>query len=140
MLLTSSSNLSLFKIGSPDTALSYFESAVHTVLWILVIITFFLACCRDPGILKPEYDIMELLTNFHPNDICPRCKILTTPRSHHCNICDQCVQNWDHHCPWINNCVGLRNHGAFFLHLLFVTLLFGLYIEPPITAAISGDE
>ena len=74
---------------------------------------------------------MHLLQYFHPDDICPRCEVLTTPRSHHCSICDRCVERWDHHCPWIDNCVGIRNHNYFFLHLISATLLFAVLLVPP---------
>ena len=114
-------------------------TALHALLWILTAVTFMISSCSNPGRLKKDYTLLHLLENFHPSDICPRCEVLTTPRSQHCNICNQCVQNWDHHCPWINNCVGVRNHGAFFFHLLFVFLLFGFYIEPPITHTFYSD-
>ena len=121
---------------SPASTFTYIETLVHILVWIITAISFFLASCKDPGYLKQEYQLMHLLENFHSDDICPRCEVLTTPRSHHCAICDRCVERWDHHCPWINNCVGVSNGNYFMAMLVSTCLLFLLYIEPPITAGI----
>lgn len=48
---------------------------------------------------------------------CVTCCIQKPLRSKHCKTCDRCVSKFDHHCPWINNCVGFHNHRAFMTYL-----------------------
>ncbi|XP_074466607.1 palmitoyltransferase ZDHHC23-A isoform X3 [Sebastes fasciatus] len=59
---------------------------------------------------------------------CPVCKITRPPRAGHCRTCGSCVQRLDHHCVWINSCVGQANHRSFLLTLsVFVlTSLYGI--------------
>jgi hypothetical protein len=49
-------------------------------------------------------------------------------RARHCRDCRRCVRRYDHHCPWMENCVGERNHPLFvaYLALQLVVLLWGL--------------
>ena len=42
------------------------------------------------------------------------------PRAHHCRICKHCIRRMDHHCPWINNCVGEKNQKYFIQFLMWV--------------------
>ena len=55
--------------------------------------------------------------------LCPNCEVIRTDRSRHCTFCGRCVERFDHHCPWINNCVGIGNHHYFISFLLSVITL-----------------
>lgn len=51
------------------------------------------------------------------------CNVFKPERCHHCSACNRCVLNMDHHCPWINNCVGFWNRKYFLLLLIYVLLI-----------------
>ncbi|ETO08537.1 hypothetical protein RFI_28851, partial [Reticulomyxa filosa] len=50
-----------------------------------------------------------------PEQFCYRCKFLRPMRSKHCYDCDRCVIKFDHHCPFMGNCIGGYNHRYFVL-------------------------
>lgn len=53
---------------------------------------------------------------------CKRCKLPRPERAHHCHVCNVCIMRMDHHCPWIRNCVGFRNHKFFLLLVMYCML------------------
>ncbi|XP_054829519.1 palmitoyltransferase ZDHHC23 isoform X2 [Eublepharis macularius] len=61
-------------------------------------------------------------------DWCPKCRLVRPARAGHCRICGRCVKRLDHHCVWINSCVGEHNHQAFILalSLFLLTSLYGI--------------
>uniref|UniRef100_A0AAY3ZYP9 Palmitoyltransferase n=1 Tax=Denticeps clupeoides TaxID=299321 RepID=A0AAY3ZYP9_9TELE len=58
---------------------------------------------------------------------CDHCQLIKPDRCHHCSSCDQCVLKMDHHCPWVNNCVGFSNY-KFFVLFLGYSSLYCLFI------------
>ena len=58
---------------------------------------------------------------------CETCMIFRPQRTAHCNVCNNCVMKFDHHCNWLGTCVGKRNYSSF---IRFVTLVMvlGIYV------------
>ena len=79
----------------------------------------------SPGCVPP----FEPLPPNLPRTMCSRCLRPRPQRAHHCAVCGVCVLRMVHHCPWFNNCVGLRTHRHFFLFLLHLAVGIGyLYV------------
>ena len=78
---------------------------------------------------KCERDnIQYVLEISDSKDFCLICCCNIDPNSKHCKECDRCVRNFDHHCSWLNNCIGDDNYKIFFFFLLIVFYKLALNI------------
>lgn len=88
-------------------------------------------------------NVMENVSKEYSIELkrCDKCYVVRTPRVHHCSVCKGCIMKMDHHCPWINNCVGQFNQ-KFFLQFCYycflgcfeaslITLFYFLYKNKP---------
>ncbi|KAL7239632.1 hypothetical protein ACSBR2_005514 [Camellia fascicularis] len=71
----------------------------------------------DEPLLKIEINNPALLAG-NWSQLCATCKIVRPLRAKHCSTCDRCVEQFDHHCPWVSNCIGKKNKWDFFLFLI----------------------
>ncbi|KAH8402981.1 hypothetical protein KR222_002249, partial [Zaprionus bogoriensis] len=72
--------------------------------------------------IVPEFDRSKH-GHVIENGRCHLCNIRTsTPRTKHCSVCNKCVGKFDHHCKWLNHCIGSRNYVAFLMCVVSAVL------------------
>eukprot|EP00927_Polykrikos_kofoidii_P009982 TRINITY_DN14205_c0_g1_i1.p1 TRINITY_DN14205_c0_g1~~TRINITY_DN14205_c0_g1_i1.p1 ORF type:complete len:447 (-),score=30.74 TRINITY_DN14205_c0_g1_i1:315-1655(-) len=116
MLLTSCTDPGIIPRHSLQTAVEGLEEQVAGVV----------------GAALPVVDVLSSdpvcpLTDFQTANgfkWCTTCKVIRPPRASHCRDCDNCILVHDHHCPFVNNCIGQRNY-PFFMSFLFSTVCLG---------------
>lgn len=103
----------------------------NTIIFLLVM-AHLKAVFLDPGTVplpSTRLDFSDIHSNTEKDlekdqwTVCTRCETFRPPRAHHCRICKRCIKKLDHHCPWINNCVGERNQKYFLQFLVYVGIL-----------------
>ncbi|CDP16097.1 unnamed protein product [Coffea canephora] len=62
---------------------------------------------------------------------CQKCTLHKPPRAHHYCACNRCVLRMDHHCVWLNNCVGYANYKNFFIFVIYtiVSCIYSLVCQ-----------
>ncbi|XP_028913742.1 palmitoyltransferase ZDHHC19 [Ornithorhynchus anatinus] len=92
-------------------------------LFVPTLVSLVLLNFSDPGTLHRgtewqcprEVQVMWVNKTAFRLQWCSSCCYHRPPRTIHCPCCNICVEDFDHHCKWVNNCVGHRNFRCFLL-------------------------
>jgi len=107
--------------------LPYMESTVFSIIYLAISVLVFCLyswlSLSNPGkIINYEYrDILDIVEKGKEvEEFCPLCLVQSKYRSKHCLICQVCVDEFDHHCFWVGNCIGKNNYTLFFVFLIYI--------------------
>ncbi|KAL3244233.1 hypothetical protein MRX96_018859 [Rhipicephalus microplus] len=110
LLITATTLFFVFPCPELTGRYHYSIPIVQGFVTFFVLVNFSLATFMDPGII-PKVRMKW----------CTTCQFYRPPRCSHCSVCNSCIETFDHHCPWVNNCIGRRNYRYFFLFLIFLS-------------------
>lgn len=119
----------------PNPRLGSVHKYIGFSIFVTCLATWWKACSTNPGSVTHEN--VDILCEIYPFDDqiftparCKTCDLVKPARSKHCSLCNMCLARFDHHCIWINNCVGIGNHRYFLcflgIHLVICFYGFGL--------------
>jgi palmitoyltransferase len=129
--------------------LPYFNSNIFSSIYIIVsafvFILYISLSFSNPGkMINNEYnDLLDIVEKGNDaEDFCPYCLVKNNFRSKHCLICQNCIDEFDHHCFWVGNCIGKNNYKLFFIFLIYILLntLYNIGVNIYYLSTESGTE
>jgi ankyrin repeat protein len=152
VVILSTTIISFFSDFFPETAFWLRLLFVFTI--VVIIFTYSDLLVSDPGFIAPRppgksaveelqaqlddtNDKTSLYTDLNVNKLCVTCWEVkdVDRRMKHCAVCDKCVESFDHHCGWINNCVAEKNHREFVIMVFAVWLGMVLFVYISVSQA-----
>ena len=127
----------------------YFDNLIFSIVYVsasvLVFLLYSILSLSNPGKMVNVVfnDLLDLVDQGEDaEEYCPTCIVKKKFRSRHCLICQKCIDDFDHHCFWVGNCIGKNNYTLFFIFLIYILLntLFNMGVNIYYLVTEIGNE
>ncbi|KOS43262.1 hypothetical protein ACN38_g5831 [Penicillium nordicum] len=127
-----------FKVLPATYSSSPILNILFAVFFCLTAYFYIFSMVQDPGYVpkvssrnQQREIVRELFEQwkFDEENFCIPCMTRKPLRSRHCRRCGRCVAKHDHHCPWIDNCVGANNLRHFVLYIVSLEVGIILFVQ-----------
>jgi palmitoyltransferase len=117
-------------VNIPTNPWQWLNIVLSSIIILPFLIVFIMICYIDPAedavIYKSQGPRIDFDRRQHPHVItelyCHVCSVHVTEKAKHCSSCNKCVYSFDHHCVWLNTCIGGKNYRLFLLMLSLVAI------------------
>ena len=93
-------------------------------LFISLILTIYFKCIVSykQHIKNNKKNLLRMYDNS--SNICIKCIRIKKSKTIHCAVCNLCIDDWDHHCFWLNACITTKNKKKIVIFLISIICLF----------------
>lgn len=110
-------NFYVFNFPNLLSSVQFAFAGIYTVLLLILVFLVYLTMFKETrdNVLLKEREAAKKNEIFQTNErlYCVVCKGHVEKRTKHCGICSKCCFKFDHHCKWLNSCIGGRNYSLF---------------------------
>lgn len=125
------SGLYIFLLGTFWNFINLTPKVIGIIIYLIFYLSYTYTFLINPGFPKNNLEIKkgESRNKFK---YCKICKILVHKENNtfHCDICDICIEEYDHHCVWTSKCIGKNNICSFniFAIFSFISIIYAMVI------------
>lgn len=114
--------------------------SIYLFIFLVGFMTFLRTSLIDPAHDRVYSDDADFSMPPSTKVWCNHCNIYKYDGTSHCSRCGKCIEKFDHHCIYLNTCVGKKNYVSFFILIILCTIWMGFQVYVIILNLINVSE
>ncbi|CAG9325097.1 unnamed protein product [Blepharisma stoltei] len=103
---------------------SQIDVIIGIIAFTLLVVSYTMTALSNPGICYNFSGDQDLGHHLSGERYCELCEVVKKSTTVHCDECGVCIEEYDHHCPWVSKCIGKNNKWFFYALLIGLLCVF----------------